>query len=177
MLFVILLFFVIQTLGYANQNDSYNYSMSYNDVTNHMEHRYVRPLEKPKIAIIIAHCIHRIKLAFMLLLNFIYNYWTLIMGVVYIVLYIPDLIERAMTAIKQQTQEQHVQRRELHIRTAKRIEVNEESQCSICLEKVMPIATRIVITHCKHIFHAACLKPWIVTRRNCPMCREKLVYP
>ncbi|XP_021958770.1 uncharacterized protein LOC110854612 [Folsomia candida] len=46
-----------------------------------------------------------------------------------------------------------------------------QKTCSICLEDctVQSVNTRVL--QCRHIFHANCIREWLSTSRNCPLCR------
>jgi hypothetical protein len=46
-----------------------------------------------------------------------------------------------------------------------------EDECPICfcaLDEENPV----VETGCEHIFHEACLVPWLMKKDTCPVCRE-----
>mmetsp|Transcript_22939 Transcript_22939/g.11086 ORF Transcript_22939/g.11086 Transcript_22939/m.11086 type:complete len:86 (-) Transcript_22939:48-305(-) len=50
------------------------------------------------------------------------------------------------------------------------IKIKEVSgDCSICQENV---STGIELS-CLHVFHEACLKPWLREKATCPNCRKK----
>ncbi|KAM0821930.1 hypothetical protein ACQ4PT_071857 [Festuca glaucescens] len=44
--------------------------------------------------------------------------------------------------------------------------------CPICLDKLEPGATAAK-TPCQHVYHPACLAPWLEKKGTCPVCREK----
>ncbi|ODN03504.1 E3 ubiquitin-protein ligase RNF13 [Orchesella cincta] len=49
--------------------------------------------------------------------------------------------------------------------------------CSICLETFI-VHDRVRILPCSHVFHQACLDPWLLKhRRKCPNCKRKIVFP
>lgn len=43
------------------------------------------------------------------------------------------------------------------------------AECAICQEVGRGAASRI--NTCGHVYHTACLSPWLVTNSTCPMCR------
>ncbi|KAK3094999.1 hypothetical protein FSP39_008915 [Pinctada imbricata] len=45
--------------------------------------------------------------------------------------------------------------------------------CPICYQSM----TAARITHCKHFFHATCLKKWLYVKDSCPMCHKKIDQP
>ena len=52
-------------------------------------------------------------------------------------------------------------------------------ECAICLEKLNENMNILRIPTCKHIFHPACLKDWLVTNykspeQKCPFCNQIL---
>lgn len=51
--------------------------------------------------------------------------------------------------------------------------------CVVCMEAVvMPLSRReYMITPCDHLFHTACLAPWLEQRLECPTCRLRLPEP
>ncbi|CAL8114148.1 unnamed protein product [Orchesella dallaii] len=49
--------------------------------------------------------------------------------------------------------------------------------CSICLESFI-VQDRVRILPCSHVFHQACIDPWLLKqRRKCPNCKRKIVFP
>ncbi|XP_074596330.1 E3 ubiquitin-protein ligase goliath-like [Brevipalpus obovatus] len=42
--------------------------------------------------------------------------------------------------------------------------------CAICIEQYK-IFDVIRILPCKHAFHKACVDPWLIDQRSCPMCK------
>ena len=48
-----------------------------------------------------------------------------------------------------------------------------DNKCSICWENIVNINSTITI--CKHMFHATCLHEWMKIKRNCPMCRTRII--
>ena len=49
-----------------------------------------------------------------------------------------------------------------------------DETCPICQNRIIswPFDKSIVSTSCGHIFHGSCLQKWIITKKNCPMCRS-----
>ncbi|KAM9765083.1 E3 ubiquitin-protein ligase RNF128a [Menidia menidia] len=61
----------------------------------------------------------------------------------------------------------------LRVRTLKRgdEETAGDSQlCAVCIESYKAGDVVTVLT-CEHIFHKACIEPWLLDRRTCPMCK------
>jgi hypothetical protein len=50
-------------------------------------------------------------------------------------------------------------------------EVQDQKECSVCLNRFQYQEDGVVEIGCGHIFHAACLGPWIADHDTCPMCR------
>ena len=48
---------------------------------------------------------------------------------------------------------------------------NNNSECSICLQKSNKPKCK---TSCGHIFHISCLKEWLKTNVTCPLCRKTI---
>ena len=48
--------------------------------------------------------------------------------------------------------------------------VGETGSCTICLDEIGP-QQRAVRLDCGHVFHAACLLPWVSRSKTCPNCR------
>ncbi|KAI4318430.1 hypothetical protein MLD38_032133 [Melastoma candidum] len=46
--------------------------------------------------------------------------------------------------------------------------------CSICLESFLP-GDKLLRLPCAHMFHSACLDPWVRTCGDCPYCRKAIV--
>ncbi|EQC28588.1 hypothetical protein SDRG_13664 [Saprolegnia diclina VS20] len=45
--------------------------------------------------------------------------------------------------------------------------------CAVCLEAFRG-DTKVVQLPCHHVFHRACLFPWLASHDECPLCRHKL---
>lgn len=61
----------------------------------------------------------------------------------------------------------------LQVRTLKRgdEEIGSDSYtCAVCIESYKAGEVVTVLT-CDHIFHKACIEPWLLERRTCPMCK------
>lgn len=43
-------------------------------------------------------------------------------------------------------------------------------ECTICLESFVP-NEHVLVTPCKHTFHADCITPWVKSHGKCPICR------
>lgn len=42
--------------------------------------------------------------------------------------------------------------------------------CAICVESYR-ISETIRVLPCQHVFHKTCIDPWLIERRNCPICK------
>ena len=49
--------------------------------------------------------------------------------------------------------------------------LKEENDCSICLEKLIDDDIEIELP-CKHRFHVYCIQRWVDINKNCPLCRK-----
>lgn len=61
----------------------------------------------------------------------------------------------------------------LQVRTLKRGDeetTSETHMCAVCIESYKSGEVVTVLT-CDHIFHKACIEPWLLDRRTCPMCK------
>ncbi|KAL6454419.1 hypothetical protein SBY92_003884 [Candida maltosa Xu316] len=48
-------------------------------------------------------------------------------------------------------------------------------KCSICLDKYIPLKSRVLVLECKHFFHEKCLSNWLINfKRSCPLCNYTL---
>lgn len=62
----------------------------------------------------------------------------------------------------------------LHLLFAKR-DYYPTLKCSICLDRFVPLRSRVLVLECKHIYHETCLLNWLINfRRTCPLCNESL---
>jgi len=53
----------------------------------------------------------------------------------------------------------------------------DHSRCPICLGEFDPNETDLTLrtlNHCGHTFHSSCLKTWLSTKTNCPICNHSL---
>ncbi|XP_061669774.1 E3 ubiquitin-protein ligase RNF128-like [Syngnathoides biaculeatus] len=61
----------------------------------------------------------------------------------------------------------------LQVRTLKRDDAETTSDsylCAVCIESYKAGEVATVLT-CDHIFHKACIEPWLLEKRTCPMCK------
>ncbi|XP_031274555.1 uncharacterized protein LOC116133021 [Pistacia vera] len=47
---------------------------------------------------------------------------------------------------------------------------NDIKSCAVCLEDFEPKET-VMLTPCEHMFHEACIVPWVRSQGQCPVCR------
>ncbi|XP_021770056.1 E3 ubiquitin-protein ligase RNF6-like [Chenopodium quinoa] len=52
-------------------------------------------------------------------------------------------------------------------------EVEDEIECSICLEK-LGVGTEVIMLPCLHVYHTDCIIRWLERTHFCPFCRFKL---
>ncbi|XP_021768732.1 E3 ubiquitin-protein ligase RING1-like [Chenopodium quinoa] len=52
-------------------------------------------------------------------------------------------------------------------------EVEDEGECSICLEK-LGVGTVLIVLPCLHVYHTECIIRWLERTHFCPFCRFKL---
>lgn len=60
----------------------------------------------------------------------------------------------------------------------KKLNINETTACSICLEEFIENESLVCITPCSHIFHYDCLHNWLFTENSncsCPYCNYNLL--
>uniref|UniRef100_A0A8C7ZQG3 Si:dkeyp-86f7.4 n=1 Tax=Oryzias sinensis TaxID=183150 RepID=A0A8C7ZQG3_9TELE len=65
----------------------------------------------------------------------------------------------------------------LQVRTLRRgdEEITSDSHlCAVCIESYKQGDVVTVLT-CDHIFHKACIEPWLLDRRTCPMCKSDIL--
>ncbi|CAI2376687.1 unnamed protein product [Moneuplotes crassus] len=48
------------------------------------------------------------------------------------------------------------------------------NDCSVCKEKFDPVDSELTRMPCMHIFHNACILPWLEKHNSCPTCRFEL---
>lgn len=61
----------------------------------------------------------------------------------------------------------------LQVRTLSRDDeetTSDSHMCAVCIESYKAGEVVTVLT-CDHIFHKACIEPWLLDRRTCPMCK------
>lgn len=61
----------------------------------------------------------------------------------------------------------------LEVRTLKRGDeetTSDSLMCAVCIDSYKAGEVVTVLT-CDHIFHKACIEPWLLERRTCPMCK------
>uniref|UniRef100_A0AAV2LMA0 RING-type domain-containing protein n=1 Tax=Knipowitschia caucasica TaxID=637954 RepID=A0AAV2LMA0_KNICA len=61
----------------------------------------------------------------------------------------------------------------LEVRTLKRGDEETASEnflCAVCIEPYK-VGDVVTVLTCDHIFHKACIEPWLLERRTCPMCK------
>lgn len=66
---------------------------------------------------------------------------------------------------------------QLELRTLKEgdkeVGLNNES-CAVCLETFKPKDVARVL-HCRHLFHKACVDPWLLKNQTCPVCKWNML--
>jgi hypothetical protein len=50
--------------------------------------------------------------------------------------------------------------------------VEDQAECSICLELLDVKKGNVRATPCKHVFHVECIEPWLKVKRCCPNCKD-----
>ena len=50
------------------------------------------------------------------------------------------------------------------------IDATEESDCTICLDKVSK-GDKVTVLRCAHYFHAECVDKWLEMKAVCPLCK------
>lgn len=60
----------------------------------------------------------------------------------------------------------------LQVRTLKRGDevTTSDALCAVCIESYK-VGDVVTVLTCEHIFHKACIEPWLLDRRTCPMCK------
>jgi hypothetical protein len=53
----------------------------------------------------------------------------------------------------------------------------ETSTCVVCQDEIQEGERVRAIQKCSHIFHAACIEPWLLRKRECPLCRVSIGSP
>lgn len=47
---------------------------------------------------------------------------------------------------------------------------SDSHMCAVCIESYK-VGDVVTVLTCDHIFHKACIEPWLLERRTCPMCK------
>ncbi|XP_058742071.1 RING-H2 finger protein ATL70-like [Vicia villosa] len=63
----------------------------------------------------------------------------------------------------------------LYSEIQKNIGGSSTSSCSICLGDYKESDMLRLLPNCGHLYHAACLDPWLRFHFNCPICRKSLL--
>ena len=50
-----------------------------------------------------------------------------------------------------------------------------QNKCCICLNLIDINDKLLVINNCNHIFHKNCLNKWLLEKKHCPICRNKII--
>lgn len=48
-----------------------------------------------------------------------------------------------------------------------------EERCAVCMRRIKREVYAIFETPCGHVFHTACIKPWLDVNTDCPTCRQE----
>jgi len=51
------------------------------------------------------------------------------------------------------------------------ISIDSTTHCLVCLERLENIVSWSTNANCGHVFHHACIKEWLLTHADCPLCR------
>lgn len=63
---------------------------------------------------------------------------------------------------------------ELNSLGAKAYNLEEENDCSICLSE-LKMHEMFIHLQCRHLFHEKCIKDWLKTKNQCPICKKEAV--
>lgn len=63
---------------------------------------------------------------------------------------------------------------ELNSLRAKAYNLEEENDCSICLSE-LKMHEMFIHLQCRHLFHEKCIKDWLKTKNQCPICKKEAV--
>ena len=50
---------------------------------------------------------------------------------------------------------------------------DETDVCGICMEPCA-VSLHYTILGCTHVFHSACIRPWLIRNSTCPNCRRRI---
>ncbi|GMT01000.1 hypothetical protein PENTCL1PPCAC_23174 [Pristionchus entomophagus] len=53
--------------------------------------------------------------------------------------------------------------------------IDDEKQCFICMDQYTQVGEPAAEMTCGHIFHTACIVPWLKRNRTCPVCRAEVI--
>jgi hypothetical protein len=51
--------------------------------------------------------------------------------------------------------------------------INEQKSCIICLAQYQ-LLDKVITLPCLHIFHSDCIRTWLDSRDDCPICKHKI---
>ncbi len=51
----------------------------------------------------------------------------------------------------------------------------QSGTCGVCLEDMLEGERVRAVRGCDHLFHAACVEPWLLSRGTCPHCRRVVI--
>lgn len=51
----------------------------------------------------------------------------------------------------------------------------QEGTCAVCMEALQQGERVRALRGCDHLFHQACVEPWLLSRGTCPMCRATII--
>uniref|UniRef100_A0A8D0C171 Ring finger protein 148 n=1 Tax=Salvator merianae TaxID=96440 RepID=A0A8D0C171_SALMN len=97
------------------------------------------------------------------------------LAVAYCTCYCATKLRRARNPIQRWQQELDIHKAidHLELRTLKaddkEVGSNGES-CAVCLEMYKPKDIARIL-HCRHLFHKACIDPWLLNHQTCPVCK------
>mmetsp|Transcript_16738 Transcript_16738/g.36213 ORF Transcript_16738/g.36213 Transcript_16738/m.36213 type:complete len:239 (-) Transcript_16738:1380-2096(-) len=55
--------------------------------------------------------------------------------------------------------------------------VGAHTSCPICLQEYSMKEVLCELPRCKHVYHEACVVPWLTQRSDCPLCRQQVAKP
>ncbi|KAL7079947.1 hypothetical protein ACQ4LE_000209 [Meloidogyne hapla] len=92
----------------------------------------------------------------------------------------PNGLDNILTALLNQVgeQEQNTVLRPEDIKRLPMTKVTQEhvdkgTQCTTCME-TFTLGEEVAQLNCKHIFHKACIEPWLQRKNTCPICRTAI---
>lgn len=84
-----------------------------------------------------------------------------------------QIITQLLNGYEQQAGLTEADLRRLPMTNVTQEHVDNGTQCTTCMD-TFALAEEVAQLDCRHVFHKACIVPWLQRQKTCPICRHEV---